>query len=279
MLISQASHCALLTVIELAIHHNTEGLSVSDISRRHYIPAKILLPVVKQLCSAEIVSIRADKNGDSLLILKKQAHDIFAFDIVQLFDGKIFSERHISKKTGQWVGQSYASRLIHFENKHYINYLQNRLKRINIRRWSEILEKRGYLFLQSSTNKKQFRQKDIFEKPTSSSSLIGCWQTTEEFSDGSDMVTSVEAIEFKADGTCIWSQSDDSGMLEPWIEYFSFKSSGNTLILSRPDTKNMILAHFHMENDMLILFYDEEDNKDKTNNAPIYTSPLITIDN
>ena len=140
MLISQSSHCALIIVIELALHYDTKGVSLEEIAAQHHLPIDNMKSVAEQLCAAGIIHCEQVGNQTKCLFLTRQPKDVFAYDIVQIFDSEVFMGKFLDSSTGKWHPESKATRLINYERKQYLHYLKSRLKKINIRRWCEMLE-------------------------------------------------------------------------------------------------------------------------------------------
>lgn len=141
MLISQDSHCALIIVIELSTNHETSGVSLEQIAQNHNIPVEHLTPVAERLCAAGIIWCEKIASDAVCWFLRRQPQEIFAYEIIQIFDSELFCGKFMDESTGKWFHESSASRLINYERKHYLNYLRGKLRKINIKRWCEILER------------------------------------------------------------------------------------------------------------------------------------------
>lgn len=83
-------------------------------------------------------------------------------------------------------------------------------------------------------------------------SIIGCWRKSEKFGGEFAQFTEMEMIEFNADGTGVWKQWDDSGLLKPDEDSFSYRLQRRKIIFSyasfpeRYDARDYRVANGHL---------------------------------
>lgn len=141
---SETTHCALIVVMELALHYESKGVSISEISEKHHIPETLLLSVVQRLCELGVVRYeKIDKEDINWLFLHGNPAEKSIYDIVVLFDGEMFSGRFIDQETGKLLPKSTLSHIINLERKDMQKYIRKRLKKINLNYWGEIVERRA----------------------------------------------------------------------------------------------------------------------------------------
>lgn len=63
-------------------------------------------------------------------------------------------------------------------------------------------------------------------------SIVGCWRKYEKFGEEPVQYTEVDMIEFNADGTGVWRQWDNSGLLESLEDKFIYRVEGRRIIFS-----------------------------------------------
>lgn len=263
MLISQESHCALMTVVELNMCRKPTGLSLHDICQRYHIPFGVLCPVVERLCVEGVLRVEHQDDDDRILFLKQNAHELFVFDIIQMFDKEIL----VASADGA-MHQDATTRLLKEEKRRCKNYLQNRLKKLSVYWWCRILEKQRFL-LSGSMN--CFSDvENVSDGLSSALPLLGAWQIMEELSEGQRIVTLFEVLEFKPNGECTWNLTDDSGFYESWNENFFYRVNEGSIVFWGKGTEQGNLIRYYLNRGKLILYKNADEYKIFSKNDLVY---------
>lgn len=101
---------------------------------------------------------------------------------------------------------------------------------------------------------------DVFSTEIDKSAfpILGYWERREKYIVERAMVTEVDAMEFFKDGTGVWSQWDDSGILAGSKDTFIYRVKGCRLFFkyaSFPDRSEVLV--FRIANGCLILISDK----------------------
>lgn len=138
MVISELSHCALIVLVELSLHYRCKGCTVLEIADKNHIPLQVLEPVVKRLHEMNFLTLQKGNSGeDQWLLLRRNPQEIFAYDVISLFEQEPFSGRFFDNNSGRSLPESNIASLINMERNHVMRYLRQRFKRINIECWSD----------------------------------------------------------------------------------------------------------------------------------------------